>query len=194
MIRNCISDCYDGNGKPLDTVDHLIVHHCSLRHHGPGNSNPIEDRDLTGPELAKRFLDKGLGTGGRCPYHFLILSDGRIDQLLPLDVRGAHTPGYNYRSIAISTVGEHLPPARSQVESLVKVLTGLVLHTRGAWINGHMYVAPSPGKICPHPDLDMKKLRAEVSNRLPPDWRNWTRSKIDLVLSSEGFTQHHAKG
>jgi N-acetyl-anhydromuramyl-L-alanine amidase AmpD len=37
--------------------------------------------------------------------HFLVESDGRIDQLVPLDVRCRHTTGLNWTAIGIENVG-----------------------------------------------------------------------------------------
>lgn len=187
MIANRIAECYDGHGATLSMVEFLVVHHCSLRHLAPGNPHPIEDHRLTGPELAKRFRDSGLGTGGRCPYHVLILWDGQIEQLLPLDVKGAHVPGYNYRSIAVATVGERTPPSRSQRHSLIKVLTALALHSGGARIAGHTQLVPGAGKVCPHPGLDLATVRTDVTARLQQGWRAWPREHIDTILRGEGY-------
>ena len=195
MIRNRIPDCYDGRGRELLRPSLIVVHHCSLSHRAKGNPDPIADDLLTGVELAKRFADPGLGTGGRVPYHFLILRSGSVDQLLPLDVRGSHAKGYNNASIAVCYVGES-GPTKAQLVALEKVCAGLVMWTKlvagaGARITGHTLLpgaSVDPLKVCPHPTCDLGTLKCQVTLRLGYDWRQWPEQRIRLALDGEGFT------
>lgn len=191
MIVNSISACYDGRGLELESPVHwLVVHHCSLSRKAPGNLEPIDDEALAGPELARRFRDRALGTGGRTPYHVLVGLDGKTEQLLPLDVRGTHAAGVNRCSLGVCYVGEDGSPTRKQLAALVRVCTSLVLHTHGAKLIRHDSL-PNVGKVCPGRQCDVTALSRDVLERLPPDWRSWPRQRIDLALSMEGYRFSH---
>lgn len=71
-----------------------------------------------------------------CPYHGIIDSQGVLTQTLPLDVRGAHAAGWNYRALGIGVIGNFRGPddpgpagerpTEAQLQRLRRVLRDLM--------------------------------------------------------------------
>lgn len=197
MIDCRISECARGDERPIVEQPKLIViHHCSLSRGGSDNPNPIPDGDLTAYQLASRFklqrLDPplGLGTRGRVPYHFLVRVSGLGEQLLPLDVQGAHAMRwYNQRTLAVATVGERgVNPA--QHTTLIEIIALLLIASHGGRLAGHSSLrgASRPGHpICPHPTLSVAGLEAECRARLPEGFEGWDQHAINTQLIAGGI-------
>lgn len=169
---------------------YIVIHQCSLSNLAPGNPYPIPDEYLDGPSLAGRFLDEGLGTGGRPPYHGLTTVGARNEQMLPLGVRGSHAGDYNDESIAWCVVGEDKPAPLGQLEAAASACAMLVLWTGGAEIVGHTDLAGAskdPKKRCPRPVVDVEQFRAMVRGRLPSGWQSWPRPQIEDVVLGAGL-------
>jgi N-acetylmuramoyl-L-alanine amidase len=191
-VNNVTSQCaYAGNPILAAPVDLLVVHHCSLSTDADGN-DPIADDLLTGPALAWRFANHGLGTGGLLPYHALVTRSARIDQMLPLSREGMHAREYNRRSLAVVTAGEHgITP--QMYWALVRCLAAWVVWTSGAIIRGHTQLpdaSADPHKVCPHPSLDMDALVSDVAGRLNQHnagWRAFSEDERLSVMTAEGW-------
>jgi hypothetical protein len=201
MIKNQLASCYDGHGKPMQWSDiqFLVVHRTDLAQLGPDNPNPIPDEQLNGPELCQRFHDaplqapRGLGTGGRPPYHFLVCHDGHVEQCLPLYVRGAHAVGYNWRSIAVAVVGRcdrtELRPG--QWSALVDLCLKLAPINGGLDIVGHTALpggSGDPNKRCPGKFCDPYIVEMDVARKLPVGWRDLNRQDVEMRLIGAGIT------
>jgi hypothetical protein len=162
-----------------NNVRWLVIHRISLSEKAPGNPNPIRDEDLTGEELIRRFRNAGLGTGGRCPYHVLIRHDARVEQLLPLTVKGAHAPNYNWRSLGVAVAGrtDLFPILPEQWVQLVKVCIGLIGYwPDGLAIAGHTDLpgaSDDPTKQCPGQYLIPRRLETRVLGWMPNGWGDW---------------------
>jgi hypothetical protein len=101
--------------QPLDQVYQvIIVHHSAL----PLSDGPREIQNLHMDE--KGFADIG--------YHYLIDQNGSLYEGRAIDVRGAHTLGYNYGSIGICLIGnfEEIQPAQPQIEMLQSLIACLL--------------------------------------------------------------------
>lgn len=172
MVNNRIAECYseraDGRDNlSRDAVRYLVLHRISLANHdAAANPAPLVDAELDGPGLAHRFRNKGLGTGGKVPYHFLVRTDGAVDQLLPLSVRGSHAIGANSSSWAIAVVGEHRVANVDQIESVIRLCAALVpLAPYGARIIGHDEIrggSADARKVCPRPVVDPREIAGHV--------------------------------
>ena len=190
ILRNTVDLCTDP-GPRLDTarIRWIVLHRISLARETVANPHPVGDLDLDGPALAGRFRNTGLGTGGRCPYHFLVRRGGDIDQMLSLSQRGAHDKNYNGRSVAIACAGDMREDALTGLQhaALVELLTRLVTGLGGPAIVGHTALpgaSADPGKVCPGKRLAVLSLAAVVTKALPDDWRTNEDAKIDAL---DGF-------
>ena len=115
LVVNKIAESNALNNRVLvrESLLYLFVHETSLCIPGPDNPEPIQCEDLDGVSLARVFKTMpkpwpdGLGTGGLCPYTFLIRKDksATVEQMLPLFIRGAHAQKYNPVSISVAVVG-----------------------------------------------------------------------------------------
>jgi hypothetical protein len=174
----------------MGRVRYIVMHHCSLAKLAPGNPNPVPDDYLDAAAIAGRFMDEGLGTGGRPPYHGITTMAEVNEQILPLSIRGAHAIGYNAESIAWCVAGESRPASLRQLEAAAEACAMLVLHTGGAEIVGHTDLpgaSSDPKKRCPRPTLDVAQFRSMVRDRLPSDWRSWPRAHVEEVVFSGGL-------
>jgi N-acetyl-anhydromuramyl-L-alanine amidase AmpD len=180
----------------LDAVRKLFVHRTSFAHADPQqNPAPMSDEELTGMDIAARFRSfVALGTGRRVAYHLIIRSSGVVEQLLPLDVRGAHAIGQNYCSWGVAAVGDFdvRPMADNQRAMLVELLRFLRTLRPGAEIFGHTEVpgtSSDPEKRCPGRYLDMDLLRKDVGTpEAEVDLKASFASAISagLILNSRG--------
>jgi len=182
---------YPGRGyKPLPLVGvyWLVWHKTGLSTPGTDNPNPVSDADLDAVTMVYRFAQspdpwpRGLGTGGRVPYHILVRPDGATEQALPLTVQGAHARAYNGRSIAVALVGDcdKAPPCEAQYLACVELAARILPINGGLRSVGHTDL---PGaswdatKRCPGSHLDPAQIASDAARLLPSDWRYWTAAR-----------------
>ena len=131
--------------EPLaDQLHTLIVHHSALEFNdGP---RAVQALHMT----TARFADIG--------YHFLIDGLGQLYEGRPLNVRGAHTGGFNTGYIGVCLLGnfEIAPPLRGQLETLIVLTTHLQDELGIVRLGGHRDFQPGV-TVCPgqnfHPQL-----------------------------------------
>lgn len=198
-IHNRITACQNANQKvlPQAAVKMLVLHRTDLHVFDPvANPHPIPDDLLDGPALAARFKNKGLGTGGITPYHFLIRANTpefAVEQILPLSLRGAHAAGYNWQSYGIACVGDFRksPVPEGMWLNLCELMSLLIPINGGLDAAGHSDLpgaCPSdPNKVCPGTHLSPKLAAAQAMNGLPPDWRVWTSDDVNARLLAAGI-------
>ena len=168
----------------------LVVHRISLSHYcRRQNENPINDYDLNGIELADRFLNLELGTGGITPYHLLVKQNGDVDQMLPLYRRGAHAIGVNWKSIGVAIVYERgTELLAQQKQALLYVFAGLIPLNSGLMCMGHSEIegaCSDPHKICPA--FQWRDIEIEARGLLPNDWRTWLPAEREAWVIGHGF-------
>ncbi len=176
FVEDVTAACANANSTRRDIrrIHTLVLHRTDLSRNTPHNPHPISDLMLTGPELAKRFRVRGLGTGGLTPYHFLVLVDGAVQQLLPLSVVGSHARDYNYASIAVAVVGAKLetqPPLHVQSDSLVRLVAVLRGINGGLDVVGHTDLpgaSEDPKKKCPGPFIVPAEVARLAMGLQPP--------------------------
>ena len=184
LVIDKTRELYDGNGMAIDANDLMlvVVHRISLAKRG------VTDGDLNGHSLVAGFVDSSMGTGGRTPYHLLVMADGTCEQMLPLSVRGSHSKGYNRKSIAVAVVGEHDQCTPAQFNKLAKVCAVLLTMNGGLRLAGHTSLhgaSADAGKICPAPVVDIEELDRVVKVRLQAV--PTTQAGSDWLLSENGF-------
>lgn len=156
------------------SLEYGVTHRLSLSQRSNENTHPTPDEMLDGPAIAWRFCHTPLGvhTGYKTPYQIAILTNGWIEQLLPLLIRGSHAGGYNWQSIGLCVIGRtHERPATdAQKDSLLWVWEQLAPLNGGLYIVGHDEVRNTP-KQCPGKYLPLGWLHAKVSVCLerPPE-------------------------
>jgi len=122
-------------------------------------------------------IDSGVGvaellktepTVGRCmSYHFVVRTDGTIDQCLPLNKIGWHAMKHSRYTLGIAVIGdfrEH-EPTEEQVKSLVWLVKQFGAVFGRFDVAGHTNLknaTSDPTKICPGPLLDARKLISQV--------------------------------
>lgn len=124
--------------RPVD----LLVIHCT--------ATPPE-MDIGVKEIRKWHMDKGWSDVG---YHWVIRRDGTIEDGRPVNLIGAHTRGYNKKSLGLAMVGgvdENMRPEAN--------FTGKQWHSLGLMCRGTRAVLPKIaiqghnefdfGKACP---------------------------------------------
>ena len=127
---------------PLKAVNYLVVPH-------------TESHDVPATTVDQWHRDgKGwLGIG----YHFLIRSDGSIEQGRPENVVGAHTLNYNSQAIGICLTGKFMAnkPTAAQMDSLEELLTALRSNYPQAEVvrHGDLQATSCPGSLFPWQEL-----------------------------------------
>lgn len=93
-----------------------------------------------------------------CGYHYVIKRDGEIQQGRTLEEIGAHTKGFNAKSIGICLVGgvdkngkARDTKTKDQEKSLKSLLRRLLAEFEGAEVLGHRDL--DPHKDCPSFDV-----------------------------------------
>lgn len=128
--------------QPLEQVLHtIIIHHSAL----PLSDGPVEIQNLHMDE--KDFADVG--------YQYLINERGELFEGRAMNVRGAHTYGYNYGSVGICLIGnfEELQPTEVQLAKLDALLNVLVSsYPRIQRLAGHKDCNPGV-TLCPGANL-----------------------------------------
>jgi len=128
--------------KSRSSTDYLVVH-CSATQNKP---------EYTWKTIDQMHRQKGwLGIG----YHFVILTDGTIQNGRPLEAIGSHVLGYNDDSVGICLIGGIDRNGKSvdnftekQKESLKKLLDWLKSKYPKAKVLGHRDF-PGVAKDCP---------------------------------------------
>jgi len=135
---------------PLKAVNYLVIHH-------------TESHDVPATEIDKWHKDgRGwLGIG----YHFLIRTDGSIEQGRPENVVGAHTLNYNSQSIGICLTGKFMTnkPTPAQMDALEELLTALRGRHPQAKIvrHGDLQATSCPGSLFPWQELQDRLNRPD---------------------------------
>lgn len=149
--------------QPLAAVLHtLVIHHSAL----PVADGPLEIQAL-------HMENKGYADIG---YHFLIDATGQIFEGRPLDVRGAHTGGFNTGLIGVVLLGnfEERQPAEAQMDSL----RTLTIYLRDSYqlthLAGHRDFQPGE-TVCPG---------AFLAPLLPP-----LAAEMGLIFGTGGYTR-----
>lgn len=131
--------------EPLaDRLHTLIVHHSALEFH----EGPLEVQALH--MTAAKFADIG--------YHFLIDGLGKVYEGRPLNVRGAHTGGFNTGYVGVCLLGnfEIAPPVQAQLDALALLAAYLKEELGIIYLGGHRDFQPGV-TVCPgqnlHPQL-----------------------------------------
>jgi len=117
--------------RPETTL--LIIHHVGST-----------DTDVSAAQIHQWHLKNGWSGIG---YHYVIRKNGSIERGRPRDDVGAHTYGYNKKSIGINLVGnfEYAIPQNEQIESAAKLIAALC----------HIYnISPDNSTILGHKDLN----------------------------------------
>lgn len=121
-------------------IDEIIVH-CSATPAG---------RDVSAAEIRAWHLQRGFRDIG---YHYVVRTDGTVEEGRPLRQAGAHCTGHNARSIGICYVGgcdAAMRPADTrtpaQRESLLQLIGRLRAMYPGISVHGHRDYA---AKACP---------------------------------------------
>jgi len=126
---------------PLKTVNYLVIHH-------------TESHDAPATTVDQWHQAKGwLGIG----YHYLIRTDGSIEQGRPENVVGAHALNYNSQAIGICLTGSFMSskPTDAQIDALEELLTALRSKHPQAKIVRHkdLQATSCPGDLFPWQEL-----------------------------------------
>ncbi len=118
-----------------------MVHHSAL----PLSDGPFEIQKLHREN--KGYADVG--------YHFLIDEHGVIYEGRPINVRGAHTGGFNTGAIGIVLLGnfELIEPTKAQLDSLTDLNYYLTLAYHVTHLAGHQDFQPGE-TLCPGKNLE----------------------------------------
>ena len=135
----------------LNTPEYLIVHHT-----GGTNANPLLDTSNHTYEIVDTY-HKSLGWEG-FGYHYFIDKAGVLKAGRAENYHGAHTKGYNQKSVGICLAGnfDATLPTKEQTNTLAILLQALSLK----------YNIPRE-KIMPHREFTNKTC---YGRRLTDDW------------------------
>ncbi|MBT4334323.1 N-acetylmuramoyl-L-alanine amidase [archaeon] len=144
----------------LENIEYLVVHHTGRKYDSP-----------TFVKLRHKLL-RGWENNG---YHYMIgngalfTEEGELYACRPEYYQGAHTKGYNDKSLSVSLIGNYdkAAPTNEQLITLCGVLTNkareynisiekIVGHNE---LNNHE-------KTCPGKNIDMNQIRDIISTRL----------------------------
>lgn len=147
----------------LNTPEYLIIHHT-----GGTDANPLADTSNHTFEIVDAY-HKSLGWE-MIGYHYFIEKDGTTKQGRQENYHGAHTIGYNEKSLGICLAGnfDQTLPTKEQEKSLIKLLNDT--RTR--------YKIPIE-KIVPHRMFANKTC---YGRRLADDW---AQKLLTPVLSKQ---------
>lgn len=118
----------------------LVVHHAALEfYHGPRVIQRLH-------VLRNNFADVG--------YHFFIDGLGQLYEGRPLQVRGAHTGGYNTGTVGVCLLGnfEFIPPVQAQLDTLQLLARTLREQYALSHLAGHRDFQPD-ATVCPGKNL-----------------------------------------
>ena len=148
------------NNKP----DMIILHHIEASR--PGSTIPIED--VHGWHLGNGWI--GIG------YHFYVTKDGTIYRGRPEDAEGAHTIGYNQRSIGIAAEGkyetEDMPYEQKQAITKLGIYIKNKYGINAVKGHGEVYSTNCPGKNYPLTEIrdSIMKEADKDSNKHKEGW------------------------
>jgi len=130
--------------QPLgDVLKTIVIHHSAL----PLSDGPAAIQEL---HMEQRgFADVG--------YHFMIDEAGRLYEGRALNIRGAHTAGYNTGAVGICLIGnfEEIQPALEQLSMLYSLLSCITTqYTNINRLAGHREF--NTGTLCPGANLAPK--------------------------------------
>lgn len=144
----------------MNKPKYLIIHHSAT---DKGNAEVFR----------KNHKDKGWKDIG---YHYVIgngtySGDGEIEKGRPHHEVGAHTKGYNGKSLGFCLVGnfEKYPPTQAQMKSLISLLRQLMQEYNIPPVNvlGHKEVNST---ACPGAHFDLEGLRRALSIDYTGHW------------------------
>ena len=131
------------------------------------------DRDITKIIIHATDMDKTCGakcidkahkTKGweGCGYHYIVMSDGKIEVCRPEKDIGAHTKGYNKDSLGVAWAGKEGDLTYNQYESLLFLVETLIIKYNLSKddVYGHNHFPTSGKKTCPI--IDMVKFKKRL--------------------------------
>lgn len=125
---------------------------------------------------------KGKGWGG-IAYHLYVRKDGTVYRGRPIDKRGAHTSGYNYKSVGICCEGnfETEKMTARQYEALCEAIAYVQGVYPGLKIVGHRELCATacPGKYFPMEEVKRAMARMKTISDVPASLRKETQELID---------------
>ena len=124
-----------------ETLTSIVVHHSAL----PLSDGPLEIQKLHREN--KGYADVG--------YHYLIDENGILYEGRPINVRGAHTGGFNTGAIGIVLLGnfEEIQPTQAQLKSLKELSRYLKSAYQITHLAGHQDFQPGE-TLCPGKNLE----------------------------------------
>ncbi|MFK7802060.1 MAG: peptidoglycan recognition family protein [Anaerolineae bacterium] len=124
-----------------EVLNTIVVHHSAL----PLSDGPLEIQLLH--QENKGYADVG--------YHYLIDENGTIYEGRPINVRGAHTGGFNTGAIGIVLLGnfEEIEPTDAQLNSLMELNQFLKRSYQVTHLAGHNDFQPGE-TLCPGKNLE----------------------------------------
>lgn len=130
----------------------LIIHHS-----GGSKANPLEDTSNHTFETIQAYHINGLGFEN-IGYNYVIEKDGKLRAGRPETYHGAHTVGYNKKSIGICLTGNFdlTEPTKEQVDVLKRLMKEIIARWNIPLEN-----------IVPHRTFANKSC---YGNNLPDDW------------------------
>ena len=127
--------------QPLvDWITTIVVHHSAL----PTSKGPAEIQALHQDKAG--YADIG--------YHFIIGEDGMLYQGRPIQIRGAHTEGFNTGTVGVVLLGnfENSKPTSGQIKTLIQLVILLKNRFQITHIAGHADFNPEI-TVCPGENL-----------------------------------------
>ena len=116
-----------------------IILHCS---------DSPQGRDDNASTIHRWHLERGWSGIG---YHYVILEDGAVDRGRPEYWQGAHTKGYNSKSLGVCMIGlDSFTDA--QIESARSLISNIMQEydIKKENVLGHYETAEANGKTCPN--------------------------------------------
>lgn len=150
----------------MNTPEYIIVHHT-----GGTDKNPLADTSHHTFKIVDDY-HKSLGWGG-IGYHYFIELDGKVTQGRKDNADGAHTIGYNKKSLGICLAGnfDATMPSPAQINALTALLKQKTAQ----------YSIP-PAKIVPHRSFASKTC---YGKHLGDDWARNLVSKSNAEIIAE---------
>ncbi len=163
-------------------IEYIFIHHT-----GATQDNPEADTSHHTLEIIDEY-HKSLGWGS-CGYNYVIEKDGRVRQGRKDNEIGAHTIGYNDRSIGICLSGnfDHYLPTEAQINALKELvktkmtqysipLNKILPHRAVAnkscygnllsddWIKNLLNLTPPQSEPCVSLRVELEEEKKKVSN------------------------------
>ncbi len=160
----------------MNTPKYIIVHHT-----GGSDSNPLQDSSDFSFEqcdnLHKVKFNMKSSLGYYVGYHWYISKDGTAKQARADEDEGAHTIGFNSKSIGICLAGnfDATYPTQPQIDSLKKLINQ---YTKKYNI--------SKENIVPHRKFAVKSC---YGNKLADDWAAKLLDETQVISNEEKITK-----